>query len=280
MPKKIVSATNLIVESWNNYRRHFLTYFELVAWYLVLGVAWWGLKILSEQVIATGGLIWGISIFALGAVILTLISTYASAVFITIVDDHLSARATSVVSSVMRVKERYWSFVAASLIVLAMFAALMVVIFTPFALPSLLSKSGSFLYLIAIGLLIFPFPAFVMVMLYNFFPYFAVIDGQRPNDSVRQSRKLVSGRFWSVTWRIIAIMALCAVAMSLITNLLLIVPGTVMGDPGKYIGPNDFASMTGAADSLFFELASSVAAALTLPFLLASEISLWKDLKD
>lgn len=57
---------------------------------------------------------------------------------------------------------------------------------------------------VLVGLILFIIPGLIAAVWYAFAPLTAALDGRRGMDALATSRALVKGRFWRVTWRLIA----------------------------------------------------------------------------
>jgi hypothetical protein len=249
MTHQLPTASDLITEAWKNVRRHWPTYLEFLACYLAFGAIQWGVAVATRLTVTTGS--W-LTVLVGGSVLNALLLAYISVALIDNVWHGLDDDAPHVFASLRGAKARSWPFVVVS--VLAFLASL-----------------G--------GLLLLVIGTFVFFFLYRFAGYAAIVDRRGAWASLGESRRLLDGRFWSVAWRITATYVYFFMLTNLLTLLQLAAAGAFQGDLGLYFGPiNTWSSLPGY-HLLVLTLAPTLASAVTMPLLTASDLRLWRELK-
>jgi len=250
MPQNITPASELIHESWQNYRQHWLTYIEFGVWYLVLAVATWGVDVAVRTWADSRLQVAGFTLLAYIPIIL--LGLYISMVFIRVIWAHLSDVEPNYSQSLSDSKKRFWSLVGATLVVLA-------VIF-----------SGTLLLIV---------PGIILYVRYRFFTYSIVIDGKKAMESLSESACLSKGKFWSVLWRATVITSFFLLAGSLLTSILYALVGTALGDTGKYFGELNPMFTLNGGDLLVTSLLPQLSLLVIFPLLMGADLALWDDLK-
>jgi hypothetical protein len=249
MSNTLPGAADLIVTAWKNYRRHLTTYLEFAAWYLVLAVIQWGVIIAAR---GTNGFCGWSAVMALGSLPVAVAGAFATAALIDNVRRSLDGETTHVADSFRSAWPRLLPLIAVSLLVFLAFL-------------------GGFLLLI-VGTLVF-------LVLYRFAAYAVVIDGSGPWAALGASRRLSTGRFWPIAWRLLAVSAYFGVFANLVGALIFAAAGTSLGDAGLFFGPVRDWSAASGIHLLVLTVIPTLASVLTLPLMTAADLALWRELK-
>lgn len=250
MPEKLISATNLVIGAWKNYRRHWLVYLEFVGWFTLLAVAQWGVSLVART---AGNSQW--SHFAASAVLslpLAVALAFVTVALIRAVARHLADETITPAHAFKEAWPRLLPFIGVSIII---------------SLYSLL------------GLLVLVVGALYFFVRYRFAGYEAALGDAPAGRAVRDAGALTAGRFWPVAWRVGAIYAYVFAGAKLISVILLAAAGAVSGDVSLYFGRiMDWSALSGG-HLLAVIVLPSLASAVAVPFLTACNIQLWKELK-
>jgi hypothetical protein len=250
MSNDLPGAADLIVTAWKNYRRHLTTYLEFAAWYLVLAVVQWGVILAAR---GTDGFWSWADVMLLGSLPVAVAGAFATAALIDNVRRSLDDEAAPVADSFRAAWPRLLPFVAVSLLVFLAFL-------------------GGFLLLV-VGMLVF-------LVLYRFSSYAVVVDGTSPLAALGASRRLSSGRFWPVAWRLLAVSAYFGVLANLVGALIFAAAGTALGDAGLFFGSVRDWSAASGVHLLALTVIPTLASVLVLPLMTAADLAFWKSLKS
>jgi hypothetical protein len=251
MPQQIITASDLIHESWLNYRRHWLAYLEFGVWFLVLAVASWGADMAVRSLTDTQIRLYAYT--AIGRIPIMLLSMYLTMVLVRIIGAHLGGTELRIGRFLGESRTRFWAFVYASVL-------------------SAGSVLGGFLLLVV--------PAIILYVRFRFFAYSVIIDGEPATQSLRSSFRLTRGRFWAVAWRLLAITVFFLTATSLVSTLALALVGTALGDTGRFFGEFSYLQALGGGDLLAIGVVPQLSLVVFLPMIIAGEIRLWNELKN
>lgn len=249
MANQLPTASDLIAESWQNARRHWPTYLEFLVCYLACGALQCGVAVATRTTTTTGS--W-LAVLIGGSVLTGLLLAYVTVALIDSVWRGLDGGTPHVFASLRGATVRFWPFVFASVLVF-------------------LASLGGVL-LLMVGTIIFFF-------LYRFAGYAVVIDRRGAWASLGESRHLFDDRFWSVAWRLTATYLYFFVLTDLVTLLMFIAAGAFSGDLGLYFGPINTWSSLPSHHLFILTLAPTLATALIMPLLTASDLRLWRELK-
>lgn len=133
------------------------------------------------------------------------------------------------------------------------------------ALIQLLITLGGFILLIIPGL--------IFSIWYSFAQIAAVLDGKKGMDALRFSKKLVTGRFWKITYRTIVGPLVMAVLYVLILGILIMVISALIGFDTSTILNDSVAPM-------WMQSLEAVGEVLILPLFIAYGTLLYKDAKN
>jgi hypothetical protein len=250
MPKTIISAADLIHGSWLNFRRHWLAYLEFGVWFIVIGIASWGVDIAART--------WGDTQFQviiysiIGNLPILLVTLAVTMILSRVIWAHLNEEEMNISGILSDTKNRFiWlllASLAASLLILG-------------------------------GMLLLVIPGIILYVRYRFYSYFVIIDGKKSGESLAASAQVTAGKFWPILWRIVAISAFFVAVFSLLNTLLFALIGTAFGDVGHFFGQISYRLMISDSDMLIYGLVPQLSLAIILPLIAASEMLLWANLK-
>lgn len=130
-----------------------------------------------------------------------------------------------------------------------------------------------------IGILAAAVPSFIAFVLLKFATDALIIDGVRGADALRRSRALVSGRFFSVLWRLIVPGVFFSLIVLFVVRVVYLGAGFAFGDPGLFfVRPEDIGDLTNA-QILFKTIIDLIIGGFALPLFLAAELILYLELK-
>jgi len=249
MAHQLSTASDLIVGAWKNSLRHWPTYLEFFFFFLAFGAIQWSVAIATRNTTTTGS--W-LAVLLGGSALNAVLIAFISVALISNVWHGLDDGAPHVFDSFRRAKSRLLPFIGVSIMVF------------------LASLGG--LLLLVVGL-------FVFFFLYRFAGYAVTIDGRGVWASLGESRRLFDNRFWGVAWRLAATYLYFFMLTNLLTLLQLAAAGGLQGDFGLYFGSINTWSSLSSYHLLILTMAPTIATALTMPLLTASDLRLWRELK-
>ncbi|MFH2063324.1 MAG: hypothetical protein ABIJ46_04175 [bacterium] len=247
---QIIGPGDIIVVSWRNFRRHLRPYAELMLWAVMLSLLQWTISVVLQAYIPEK--IPRLLIYTLLSVpgSLGFLAVYGAAVDLTV--NGLSGERTDAHESLRRGLRRLlpllWVSILASLAVF-----------------------GGFLLLFV--------PALIFMIWYRFAPYHVMSEGERGTRAMSASRRLVSGRWFAVLFRVSIPFFFFAIAASFARMLTYLAIGTVMGDPRLFFGPVADAAQLSNLHTLITAVVPQAIDGLAIALFLGADIALWLDLK-
>jgi hypothetical protein len=246
----LIAPGDLIVESWENFRKNFRTYAEFVVWFALLGAIQWALSAALQTVIED-------RVFRTTTVMLASLPV----VFIVVA---LTASMIDFTAKALRGKKPDTG---------EMLSVGLHKVF-PFIWVSFLAGC---LYLL--GTILFLIPLIIFVVWYRFSQAFVVVDGIPARAALTASRKLVTGRWWSVFARVAAAGLFFYVAAAFATALAYLIIGSMMGDPSLFFGTQPDIGQLSNTHTLIMTIVPNVINGFALPLFFAADLILWYDLK-
>jgi hypothetical protein len=167
MPQ-LIGPGDLIVVSWENFRKNFRSYVEMVVWIVVLSVLQWTILIVLQSAVTD----------KLERLLLfVLLSVPASLVFLAVTASTIDITAKGLMNKPIDVRDSLHRG----------FQRLLPLLWVSI-LTSLVTVFGLVLLLV---------PALIFFVWFKFAPYHSVVDGTGGISSLKASRDLVTGRWWA-----------------------------------------------------------------------------------
>jgi len=132
--------------------------------------------------------------------------------------------------------------------------------------------------LFAAGLVALVVPLLLFTVWYAFPAYHVVVDDQRGSAAFKASKRLVSGRWWAVLWRLFLPTLFFILAFILLTNAMSYGLGVLFGNPGLFFAYVDVGVIPTSQLAIFSALQAALAS-LAIPLFTSAKTLLWLDLK-
>ncbi len=248
--RELMSATDLIVGSWENLKKHLSSYLGYVVWFMALALVQWILLIVTRNLIDDA--IVRTMVHALITLPVTLMAAVVSVGVTHMTAETLQGRRPDPRASFTVGIHKLVSFIWVSFLV------------------------GLILFFGAI-LLVVPFIHFFVAL--NFATLYLIVDDVRGTAALRASRDLVAGRWWPAMWRIAIPLLFFNVAAALAISLLYLVIGAFFGDPRIFFQDVTSVYDISNAQLLVTTVLPQVIAGFMLPLYAAAELLLWFDMK-
>jgi len=249
MPQ-LIGPGDLIAVSWDNFRKNFRAYAEMVVWIVVLSVLQWTILEITQSLVS----------HRLEQLFLyVLLSIPASLAFLAVTASMIDITIKGLTNKKVDVRESLHHGFHRLL------ALLWVSILTSVA--------------IFFGLFLFVIPALIFFTWFKFAPYHAVADDIGGSAAMSASRNLVTGRWWAVFLRVFVPLLFFSVAASLAEALIYLFMGALLGDIGMFFGEMPDMSQLSRTHTLITAIIPQTIRGFALALLLGAEIALWLDLK-
>lgn len=214
----LITIGELIDRSWEHYRREFVDLMSISGWFLVVAImdiVALALYPSASKMLAASSLspaeTVGVALYGFSNWILTpLIGLWVFISLVRLVRAHLSGRRGGVREAMIDGKRYFLPTLAISVLMFLLMASIVLIGFGPSAVLSLLAAmaNNDLLSVLAsamlvVGVVAAVFLAFRWSVHYYFAPFTLLMDDTRGLPAFRESRKLVSGRYWGVLLRLI-----------------------------------------------------------------------------
>jgi len=250
MAKPLIGPGDIIVSAWETFRKQFRSYSQFVVWFAVLGVAQWAVYVLTRTLIFD-------KIYR--TIVITVVSLpldllYA---FLTVGVIELTARAMTNKKAPMN------DVFMASLHKLIPFIWVAFLLWT----------------VTMFGLILLVIPALVFFIWFKYGVNNMIIDDVHGFDALRESKRLVDGRWWGVLFRFLIPAIFWYVAAKFALQLIYLVAGATLGDPGLFFGNITSSDELSNSFLLITTVLPFIVNGYLLSLLTASDLALWYDLK-
>ncbi len=251
MPQSsLIDPLDIISGSWRNLVKNFKLYTEFVLWMVVLSVAYWAIAVFTRTLFPTklgANLVLGLSSLPLSLIF--------AAVTIGVIDavaKTLQNKKAAVGESMLVGGHKLISFIWISILIGLM---------------------------IALGAILLVIPALIFAVWYSFAANSLVVDGVRGSGALKASHKLVSGRWWSVFFRLVIPYLFFYFVVRFGLALVLLLLGAVLGDPGLFFGDITDITTVSNLHILTTTIVPQVAYGFGLVLATAANLIVWFDLK-
>lgn len=286
----LLSIGELIDRSWEHYRRDFVDLLSVSGWILVpaiLNIVALSIYPAASKIIGAGALTRsegvGVGLYAFSTwIVAPIIGMWAFIALVRLVRSELSGR-RGAVREAMRDGKRY--FGATLLVSLYIFLIMLAVVAIGFVPPAVLALiagaiggNAAISILSGVAAIFGVMAALVLGMRwsvhYYFAPFALLIDDVRGKESLRASRKLVDGRFWSVLLRVlvpkVVYILLGAILMAVVGFVLSIATTALTG-----LNVDVQLRLTTIVTSVL----STMVAVLLNPLIISADLMLYQSLK-
>lgn len=248
--RELMGATDLIVGSWENLKKHIRSYLGFVVWLMALSLVQWIILIVTRNLIENGVLRGVIS--ALTTIPVALMSAVVFVGVFHLTSETLQGRRPDPRASFVEGIHKLIPFIWVSFLV------------------------GMILFFGAL-LLVIPFVYFFVAL--NFATAYLVVDDVRGVSALRASKDLVTGRWWPAMWRIAVPLLFFQVASAFILALLYLVIGSFFGDPRIFFQDVTSIRELTNAQLLVTTVVPQILNGFLLPLHVGASLLLWSDLK-
>lgn len=281
---QLIGPSDIIVRSWENFRKNIHAYAEMVVWLVVLGVLQWTLSIILQAVIPEKAA--RISLYLILSIpgSLAFLAVTASMIDITVkglTNKKIDAR-DSIHAGFHKLLSLLWVALLVSLIT-AVLGAL------PFSIPAIiallwLNSAPQWLAILIVMLLMLGMLASLVIPLIlfvwlKFAPYHVMADDIRGTGALIASRDLVIGRWWPVFLRIAIPLLFFLITARFLKALIYLILGSVLNDPGMFFGEISDIDQLSRTHTLITTIVPQVIDGFALALFLGADIALWLDLK-
>ncbi len=281
---RLIGPGDIIVRSWDNFRKNIDAYAEMVVWLVVLGVLQWTLSIVLQSVVPEK--IARISLYLILSVpgSLAFLAVTASMIDITVkglTGKKIDAR-DSIHAGFHKLLSLLWVAVLVT-IVTGLLGAL------PFAVPAVIALlwlnsapqwlSILIIMLLMVGMLASLVVPLVLFVWLKFAPYHLMADDIRGSGALKASRDLVIGRWWPVFLRIIIPLLFFLISARFLKALIYLILGSTLNDPGMFFGQIADMDQLSRTHTLITTIVPQVIDGFALALFLGADVTLWLDLK-
>ncbi|MEY4722987.1 MAG: hypothetical protein RLZZ324_500 [Candidatus Parcubacteria bacterium] len=250
MAAPLSPASDLITESWINFRKNLLSYAEFAVWFCLLGLVLWAIfaftRSITPAVEARFGLnlLLGLPVYFLGSVLaIALIESVAA---------HVDGRPLDPRTAFGEGFHKSFSFIWVSL----------------------LAGAG-----VLLGFALVVVPGIVLSVRWRFAQLEMVLENQRGTAAIKASARVTEGRFMETLWRLLAPAVFFAVAGIFVTGLIRLLVGAILGDPGLFFSLYDSAGSLPLSHDLLATLIPTAVNGFLWPLYIGAEYILWRELK-
>lgn len=247
---RIIGPGDLIVASWDNFRKNFHAYAEMVVWIVVLSVVQWTLTEVLRDTIPNQSI--RLAYYMMLSVPGGLAFLAVTAAMIDITVRGLQGRRIDTRESLHHGFHRLLSLLWVSII-------------------STIAVFTGFIALIVPGIL--------FSVWFKFAPYHTVSDDVGGLPALAASRRLVTGRFWAVVWRIVLPTAFFMMLVAFAESLVFFVLGSMYGDPHLFFGKVSDPDQLSRLHTLTRAVVPQIIEGFALALFLGADIALWLELK-
>lgn len=247
----LIGPGDIIIGSWANFRKNVRVYVDFLAWFVLLAVAHWAMRVgvialIDDKVLRTATL--GILTLPITLVVMALTASLIDATARGLQQKPIDVR-ESLSTGLHKLIPFIWVSALTTLVVMLGFLALLI-------------------------------PGVIFLIWFRFSQYFTVVDDVRGTAALGASRKLVSGRWFAVFVRLFLPALFYGVAYSFVAGVAFLLAGSVMGDPGLFFGSTaadpDALSLS---QSLVVRVLPQILSGIMLPLYVGADLLLWLDLK-
>jgi len=250
MAKQLIGSIDIISASWRNLVKNWRLYAELVVWSIFISLLFWTIGIMTRG--AVPDRIIARVIYTVATLPVSLFAAIISVAFIDLTAKTLQDKEAAVRESMMNGVHKLFSFIW-------VFILLMVVN--------------------AFGMLLLIFPAIIFAVWFAFSTNELVVDGVKGRAALAASHELVSGRWWSVMWRLLLPGAFVFLAIRFSLALAYLLLGSVLGNPGLFFGPVPDLYALSHLHTLAITLIPQLFFGFGLAMFTTANLVLWFDLK-
>jgi hypothetical protein len=247
---QLIGPADLIAVSWENFRKNFRIYIEMILWVVVLSVLQWTILVLLQAV--TQNKLEQLLLF-------TILSIPASLVFLAITATMIDITAKGLGGKFIDARESLHHGFHCLLSLLWVSILTSIIIFG--------------------GLILLVIPALIFFIWIKFAPYHTVLDNTGGTAAIKASYKLVTGRWWSVFWRAIIPLLFFSLAASLVDSFVYLILGGIFGDVRMFFGTVPDINQLSRTHTLITAIVPQITRWTALALILGADIALWFDLK-
>lgn len=281
---QLIGPGDIIVRSWDNFRKNIHAYAEMVVWLVVLGVLQWTLSIILQSVVPekTDRLSLYLILSIPGS--LAFLAVTASMIDITVkglTNRKIDAR-DSIHLGFHKLLSLLWVVVLVT-VVTAVLGAL------PFAVPGIIALlwlntapqwlSILIVMLLMLGMLASLIIPLVLFVWLKFAPYHLIADDIRGSGALVASRDLVIGRWWPVFLRIVIPLLFFLITARFLKALVYLILGSMLNEPGMFFGEIADITQVSRTHTLITTVIPQVIDGFALALFLGADVALWLDLK-
>ncbi len=247
---QLIGPGELIVVSWENFRKNFRAYAEFVVWIVALSLVQWLILIAVQA--SVPGLSERLMLYAL-------LSIPGSLAFLVVTAAMIDLTITGISDKKIDIRESLYHG----------FQRLL-----PLLWVSILTSVMIFL-----GLIILVIPALIFFVWYKFAPYQTVAEKTGGWKALDASRNLVTGRWWSVLLRVLVPMLFFSIISSLAIQLIYLFIGATLGDIRMFFGETPMMADVPYTHTLITSIVPQTINGFALALIIGADIALWLDLK-
>jgi hypothetical protein len=249
MPQ-LIGPGDLIIASWQNFRRNIRMYAEFLVWFTMLAVIQWVIWAATRALIPEA--VMRSMVLAILTLPTALVVMGLTAALIDATAKGVQKKAVDVRAALSAGVHKLFPFVWISILV------------------SLITIFGFTLLIV---------PGVIFLVWYRFSQNFAVVDGIGGVAALGASKRLVAGRFWAVFVRIVLPGLFFFVTASFTKAVAYLLIGSAMGDPGLFFGQASNVDELSNTHTMITSVVPQIVNGMALPLFLGADILLWLDLK-
>ncbi|MEA3249314.1 MAG: hypothetical protein U9Q03_03075 [Patescibacteria group bacterium] len=281
---QLIGPGDIIVRSWENFRKHIHAYAEMVVWFVVLSVLQWTILIVLQAIIPDKAS--RIALYVLLSLPGSLAFLAVTAATIDITVKGLTNKKIDARKSIHHGFHKLLSLLWVVLLVTVITAILGAL---PFAVPGLiallwLNTAPQWLAILIVMLLmvgmlaslIIPVVLFVWL---KFSPYHVIAEDKKGTRALIASRDLVIGRWWPTFLRIIIPLLFFLITARFVKALVYLIIGSSFGDPGMFFGEIADSDHLSRTHTLITTVIPQTIDGFALALFLGADVALWLDLK-
>ena len=287
---KLLSLGNIIDQTWDSYKKHFSDLLNVSGWLLVLAIVqscsllfYPTATTLAAEIPLTGWEQFGVTLYAISSIIIApVIGLWIFASIARLVKGQGGLRRTKPSDALKEGWRFFFPSLLVSFLILALLAAGVVIGIGPsivvWALAVLTSSRILLLIanlLIVLGVFVALFINFRWSLHYIMAPYAVLVDDVRGKKAMKESRRLVDGRFWSVLLRIavpkILFIIIGVIGMWILASLSqVVISALASGNIDLFLRLQTIAGI----------IISIIAAILINPLVVIADVILYKNLQE